>query len=99
MRRVQTSAWHDISRLNNPHHNLERAIQWPFVAAGCVLPVSKNPGYEAPADFGAILLVAGEILSKKLFFVRQSPNKAKNGENRWDETPIGAKCESHCHKE
>ena len=22
-------------------------------------PVSKNPGYEAPADFGAILLVAG----------------------------------------
>lgn len=62
-------------------------------------PVSKNPGDEAPADFGAIFLVAGKILCKKLFFVRQSPNKAKNGENGRDEIPIGAKCESHGNKE
>src|SRR5215469_15306714 len=62
-------------------------------------PGSKNPRDEAPADFGAILLVAGEILSKKGFFVRQSPNKAKGDKNGWDEIPIGAKRESHGHKE
>src|SRR5215467_8382286 len=60
---------------------------------------SKNPGDEAPADFGAILLVAGEMLSQKGFFVRQSPNKAKGEKHGWDEIPIGAKRESHSHKE
>jgi len=51
-----------------------------------------------PANFRAIIRIAGQILSKELFFVEQSPNETEDHESGGDETPVGAERQRHSDK-
>ena len=58
----------------------------------------KNVGYQMPANFRAIVQIAGQIVGKELFFVEQPPNETEDRENRGDETPVGAERQGHSNK-
>ena len=51
-----------------------------------------------PANFRAIVRIAGQTLSKELFFVEQSPNETEDDESGGDETPVGAERQRRCDK-
>jgi hypothetical protein len=50
----------------------------------------EDARHQMPADFRAIVPVAGKVLGKELFFVQQPPNETKDRESARDETPVGA---------